>query len=76
VSVEGPGPLPLSAHLFWPLGIAAVTGGQFIFMVLVADRSIRGAHRRVIVLVEICTFATFLLSATAAVAIFIMGSGL
>lgn len=74
VLFDGPGPLPFPRQLFTLLGVAAVAGGQFVFMVLVADRLLRGAHRRVVVLIEVVTFALFVLGVGATMGLFAMGT--
>jgi hypothetical protein len=43
-------------------------------MVLVADRLLRGAHRRVVVLIEVVTFALFVLGVGATIGLFAMGT--
>jgi hypothetical protein len=49
---EGPGMLPLSVDSTRALGIAALAGGQFVFMSLVADRWFSHAHARLVLLLE------------------------
>ncbi|MFZ4576092.1 MAG: hypothetical protein ACOYN0_17035 [Phycisphaerales bacterium] len=74
VLFEGPGPLPFPPQLFALLGVAAVAGGQFVFMVLVADRLLRGAHRRAVVMIEVGTFALFVAGVGATMGLFAMGT--
>lgn len=76
VLFDGPGPLPFPRQFFTFLGVAAVAGGQFVFMVLVADRLVRGAHRRVVVMIEVVTFAMFVLGVGATLGLLAMGTGL
>lgn len=59
--IDGPGPLPLPEHLFTFLGLAAVAGGQFVFMVLVADRAFSRASRRLTFAAELVAFAAFVI---------------
>jgi hypothetical protein len=76
VAVDGPGPLPVSRQLFFFLGVAAIAGGQFVFMVLVADQLLRGARRSLIVFLEALTLGVCVTGVISTVALFAMGTGL
>lgn len=58
--VDGAGPVPVPRATFWFLGAAAVAGGQFVFMVLVADRFFAHAARAVVSGLETLAFLIFL----------------
>ncbi|MFN9993294.1 MAG: hypothetical protein ACK54H_08105 [Phycisphaerales bacterium] len=63
--------LPREVYLF--AGISAVCGGQFVFMVLVADRLLKGVHRRSVVWTEALAFVSFLLGAGGAITVLTTG---
>ena len=55
-----PGEVPaFLGGLARPLGLAAVGGGQFVFMTLVADRFFPGAARKAVVPLEMGAFGMF-----------------
>ncbi|MBK9189009.1 MAG: hypothetical protein IPM33_08645 [Phycisphaerales bacterium] len=76
VLADGPGALPVPDALFSFLGLGAVSGGQFVFMVLVADRLFPAASRRMAVLAEGVALALFVLGIGASVYVFHAGGTL
>ena len=68
--VDGPGPVPVPRFTFIFLGSAAVAGGQFVFMVLVADRFFSRASRPMVTALETLAFAVFLGGVIAALVAF------
>lgn len=58
--VDGPGLIPVPRFTFMFLGSAAVAGGSFIFMVLVADRFFSRAARGMVAGLETIAFTIFL----------------
>jgi len=63
--------LPREVYLF--AGVSAVGGGQFVFMVLVADRLLNGMHRRWVMWAEASAFGVFLLGASGALTVLTTG---
>src|SRR5262245_50187989 len=59
VLTRGMGHLPVPLEVARGLGIAAVGGGQFLFMVLVADRSFPRASRGLVLVLECAAFLVF-----------------
>jgi hypothetical protein len=57
--VFGVGVVPISDAAAFSLGLAGVAGGQFVFMVLVADRVMPRAPRPLIGAIELAAFAVF-----------------
>jgi len=64
--VDGPGAVPLPRLALWCFGSAAVAGGQFVFMVMVADRFFGRADRRFVIGIEAAAFSVFFGGALAA----------
>lgn len=69
----GRGLLPVPDAMFSFLGLGAVSGGQFVFMVLVADRLFPRAHRRMTALAEGVAFVLFGVGVAASIALFRAG---
>jgi len=76
VLADGPGALPVPDVLFSFLGLGAVSGGQFVFMVLVADRLFPAAYHRMAVLAEGVAFSLFVIGIGASGYVLIAGGTL
>ena len=68
--VDGPGIVPVPRFTFVFLGSAAVAGGSFVFMVLVADRFFGRAARSMVSGLETLAFSVFLGGVVAALVSF------
>jgi hypothetical protein len=58
--VFGSGLAPIPVAATWFLGLSGVAGGQFVFMVLVADRIVPRAPRGLVGAAEAAAFMVFL----------------
>jgi hypothetical protein len=73
----------LSASREWPMfgpawivaGVAGVAAGLFVFMVLVADRLVPSASRRLVVTVELAVMVSFVLCLVGTVLLVRSGAG-
>jgi len=59
--VFGVGIVPIPVSAAWFLGLSGVAGGQFVFMVLVADRIVPRAPRSLVGTAELGAFVVFVL---------------
>lgn len=76
VLIDGRGALPVPESLFSFLGLGAISGGQFVFMVLVADRLFPHANRRMTALAEVVAFTFFSVGVGTSIYLFQAGAGL
>ena len=61
----GAGFVPLPVWASWFLGMSGIAGGQFVFMVLVADRFVPRAPRSLVGTAELGAFVLFVIGIAA-----------